>query len=506
MPVNNIKKKEKKYTCSKLNCAINSVRNESISIRSAAKQWNIPRTTLRSHVRSKNPIQSVGRPLALNQNTEKSLVAVLALAAEWGFPIEVNDVRYLVQDYLNSNQILLNRFKDNLPGPRWTTNFIKRYSEELTARKPQYVKRSRAKVSESIISSYFDNLSVNLEGIPPSQIINFDETACTDDPARNKVICRRTLKHADKVIDSSKSSTSVMFACAANGVLLPPYVVYKSRNLYESWCQGGPNGTRYNCSQSGWFESSTFEDWFESIIVPFCNSIRVDNRPFVVIGDNVCTHLSLKVAELANANNIKFIFLPANSTHLTQPLDVSVFKPFKSAWKSQLLNWKKSKTGNLSKSAFPLLLKRAIDSMSANSEKNIQSGFRATGIYPLDRNQVLWRLPKEVSRTSLLSNTQFDDILLNFLKKERYGNEPNHEPPRKKIMISPGKSVSVVDIERLKHKKNIVSRKIKSFDPSLLLQTKLEEPDSVLTSEVKEEVEDKKNLIKPKRGRPRKNQ
>jgi len=42
-----------------------------------------------------------------------------------------------------------------------------------------------------------------------------------------------------------------MFAGTASGYLLPPYVVYKAENLYDSWTEGEPKGTRYNRSKSG---------------------------------------------------------------------------------------------------------------------------------------------------------------------------------------------------------------------------------------------------------------
>jgi hypothetical protein len=36
----------------------------------------------------------------------------------------------------------------------------------------------------------------------------------------------------------------------------------------------------------------------------------------------------------------RFIFLPSNSTHLTQPLDVAVFGPMKKQWRVELNRYK----------------------------------------------------------------------------------------------------------------------------------------------------------------------
>jgi len=53
----------------------------------------------------------------------------------------------------------------------------------------------------------------------------------------------------------------------------------------------------------------------------------------VLIGDNLATHLSPYVLAMCERFKVKFIFLPENSTHLLQPLDVSVFRPLKMNWR-----------------------------------------------------------------------------------------------------------------------------------------------------------------------------
>jgi hypothetical protein len=57
---------------------------------------------------------------------------------------------------------------------------------------------------------------------------------------KKKIITRRGCKHPERVMNTSKSATSIMFAATGDGKLLPPYVVYKSQNLYSSWTVGGP--------------------------------------------------------------------------------------------------------------------------------------------------------------------------------------------------------------------------------------------------------------------------
>lgn len=51
--------------------------------------------------------------------------------------------------------------------------------------------------------------------------------------------------------DHSKTCISLMACGNILGVFLPPYIVYKGMNVYDSWCTGGPKGAVYTSSPSG---------------------------------------------------------------------------------------------------------------------------------------------------------------------------------------------------------------------------------------------------------------
>jgi len=54
------------------------------------------------------------------------------------------------------------------------------------------------------------------------------------------------------------------------------------------------------------------------------------------------------------------VYLPSNTTQITQPLDVAFFGPMKKLWRSILTQWKESKSGSkyptIPKDLFPTLL------------------------------------------------------------------------------------------------------------------------------------------------------
>lgn len=181
----------------------------------------------------------------------------------------------------------------------------------------------------------------------------------------------------------------------AAGDMLPPYVGYKAKNLWQTWTENGPKGCRYNATPSGWFDSSTFTDWFEKTLLHYLKKIPGKK---VVIGDNLSSHLSPYIIDKCKEENIYFVCLPPNSTHITQPLDVAFFHPMKVAWRNILSDWKNTKEGLynpiLQKQSFPKLLKKLLHVLQPKIKTTMQNGFKKCGINPCDSAELLERLPK----------------------------------------------------------------------------------------------------------------
>lgn len=197
-------------------------------------------------------------------------------------------------------------------------------------------------------------------------------------------------------MNHSKVSTSLMTCGTASGELLPFYIVYKAGRVWDLWTERGPAGTKYDCSKSGWFDSVTFENWFNRILLPHA---KKKNGPKVILCDNLSSHLNKSVIEKCRRYDIKLVFLPCNTTHLTQPLDVAFFAPMKKLWRSLLREWKLSAMGQrcstLPKSEFPRLLSQVWNKLLAVAPQNLMSGFQKCGIVPADVEVLLNRLPNK---------------------------------------------------------------------------------------------------------------
>ncbi len=73
-----------------------------------------------------------------------------------------------------------------MPGFEWFRSFSARH-RILSERWVQNIKRVRAGVTKEILTSYFKELEKSLEGVPTTNVINYDETNFTDDPGASKV-------------------------------------------------------------------------------------------------------------------------------------------------------------------------------------------------------------------------------------------------------------------------------------------------------------------------------
>jgi hypothetical protein len=289
----------------------------------------------------------------LSEEEEELIEERLVLLSEWGFPLTTKDLCHLIKAYLDALG-KNTRFKDNLPGPDFIKCFMKRHPR-LTARTANMIKRSRAALSHQEVKDFFQRYEETAAGVLPENIWNYDETNLRDNLGAQKAIFKRGVKYAEQVRDHTKTAISVMLCASVPGMVLPPYVIYKAQNIYDSWCCNGVKGAVYTSSMSGWFDMYIFTDWFKKIFLPHVR--RMPGRK-LLIGDNLASHISLEVINLCRDNDIQFVCLPPNSTDKIQPLDVGYFGPMKQAWRTQLKAYSdKSPTAKLlQKTEFPRML------------------------------------------------------------------------------------------------------------------------------------------------------
>jgi hypothetical protein len=125
----------------------------------------------------------------------------------------------------------------------------------------------------------------------------------------------------------------------------------------------------------------------------------------LLIMDGHGSHVTLEVVYKAMQIGLDLVTLPSHTSHRLQPLDVSIFRPFKCAFRGYRDVWTLHHRGQPTQKEdlvhwVDLALKRAL------SPLNITKGFRTTGIWPLDSTTIQGKMgPRKQFRISTIFQT-----------------------------------------------------------------------------------------------------
>ena len=115
--------------------------------------------------------------------------------------------------------------------------------------------------------------------------------------------------------------------------------------------------------------------------------ISAGNRHLLVL-DGHNSHITLEVVTLAMNSGLDIISLPSHTSHVLQPLDVSCFKLFKTAFRQIRDSWTLLNKGKrVGKKDLCEWTSQAFE--KSLTTKNIKCGFRKTGIWSFNEHAVL---------------------------------------------------------------------------------------------------------------------
>lgn len=377
------------YTKQDLKSAIEEVKSGRITAYKASQKYKIPKMTLSYHIRGLRGKKSstLGRSTVLPLEVELQLVEGITTMEKWGWGLSRVEVLRIVGDYVVRNK-LKTPFKHGVPGEDWFLGFARRHG--LSIKKPQSVEFSRKKCMDPfIIGEYFRLLEKTLIDLDlkdkPQFIWNMDESGFSLDPSKVKVVGKKGTASSRTTAGSGRDNITVLMAANAAGHKAPPLIIYKGKNIWDGWvAPEGKDfpGTTYAATTNGWMESNIFLNYFEK---SFLKEIG-DARPVLVIYDGHASHVDERLISSALRNNVTILKLPPHSSHLLQPLDLSVFRSLKIKWDAQLVEWQRRNQGQrIPKQHFSVLIGKI---WSQTESEIITNGFRKGGIYPFNSNVI----------------------------------------------------------------------------------------------------------------------
>ena len=347
-----------------------------------------------------------GRPTTLTLAEEKEVVYSCQVLQELGYGLTRVFVTEIVAHYLKQ-QDKQSTFNNGCPGADWWEGFLGRWPS-LTERKPQHLSSKRASAANpDTLGAWFTKVKAFFKKVGllkrhravadlASRIWNADETGFCLGSTCKKVLARRGSRCVNDVGGASDHQYITVNTCGnAEGIRLPPFILYKGKHLYNTWTEGGLAGACYGVSSSGWMEEVNYLKWFELQFYPAVKHL-LSSGPVVLVFDGHFSHMGIDLILTAREKQIHLLCLPPNCTHVLQPLDVGVFGPVKECWRSILkLHQIKTRARNVTKERFPGLIKQLWE-RSITSE-HLKAGFGAAGLVPLDASVIQ---PSQLSPSS----------------------------------------------------------------------------------------------------------
>ena len=352
-------------------------------LREAAAKFNVPVSTL--HRRVHGLVEVVcrpGPPPVLSAMVEKRLVSYLVHMSDMGFGLSRQDVMVLAFQIADRSGIQ-HPFKDGAAGRKWFDNFLSR-QPTLTLRSPQSLSYARAKATNpKILEDFFAKLGsiyarLNLL-TKPMQVYNVDETGINITQHKGKVVATYGRRNVHRVVAADKGKNHTVVTCgSASGHVIPPMIIFPRVRIPSKFHANAPPGSLLAAQKKGWVNAVLYLQWFKF----FINNIP-PARPILLIQDGHSSHISIELIELAKENKIHLLCLPAHTTHVLQPLDVSVFSSFKCNIGKALNSLIRTSPGRVPTTEdVPEVIAQAWP--QSLTPINLMSGFRKTGIHPLN--------------------------------------------------------------------------------------------------------------------------
>ena len=170
--------------------------------------------------------------------------------------------------------------------------------------------------------------------------------------------------------------------------MIPPFVIFDTKQLNHLWTRGEVAGTRYGVSDSGWTDRGLFFSWLQEHFLAHA----VPARPLLLLIDGHSSHYDPDSIRFAQNHSVIIFYLPPHTTHETQPLDVSFFGPLKKNWGKVCHDFIQTSPGKvITKYNFSELFAKAW--LRTCLPEIICNGFKKAGIIPFQSDSLIKRCP-----------------------------------------------------------------------------------------------------------------
>lgn len=369
--------------------ALEAIKNDGkLSLRAAAKLYNVPPTTLRR--RRDGHAAKSDAPSKLKKLTELEEEVIVRYIIELdtrAFPPRLCGVEDM------ANHLL--RERDAPPvGKLWAHRFVKR-QPQLRTRFTRRYDYQRAKCEDPKIIGGWFALVQNTKakyGILDEDVYNLDETGFMMGMIFPGMVVTTSdgFGKAKLAQPGNREWATVIPGICAQGWAIPPFIILAAQYHLGNWYQECdlPADWRIATTDNGWTNNAVGLDWIKHFDYHTASRTKGVYRLLTLDGHE--SHHSTEFELYCKDHKIITLCMPPHSSHRLQALDVGCFGPLKQAYGRQIETLMRAHINHVSKLEFLCAFRDAW--FATFTEKNIRGAFAGAGLVPFDPQRVLSKL------------------------------------------------------------------------------------------------------------------
>ena len=278
-------------------------------------------------------------------------------------------------------------FRDGILGCRWL-RWFRYHHPELMLRSAQGLEEGRARaLTPSNFASFYKNLEEGYDRHKYHVAYSWNAEESGAQAGKNGgealVFARRGTRSMHTTMPISREHLTVLSCVNAADEHIPNFYIFKSRRKQRNYIARCEPKACMAMQLNSWMTAFLFSAWISHFIAIVKERYRISarNRHLLIL-DGHGSHVTLEMVQKAKHEGLDIITLSSQTSHKLQPLDVSIFKPFKVAFRQY---WDKWTIQNKGRGAQKEELAEwvSLELRKALIPKKLMKGLTTTGIWPL---------------------------------------------------------------------------------------------------------------------------
>ena len=357
------------------------------NIKACARTYNVPYQRLLARYKGR-PSLSERRPNGrkLDEAQESALCRYIDYLDSIYIPPSRQDIAATANEILTAGHVDPSSPAPTIGG-HWLNRFMKRHPEyHIRRQRAMDIERKKC-LDKDTAREFFAKYQevITSHGIPPEDIWNFDETGFNIGVGRDRwIITREPKRQISSGINSNREYATVIEAISATGIAIAPTVILSAKLLMHRWFDiVGDKGIAV--TETSYLNNALAIQWIMEFYKATSKITRGTYR--LLVYDGFGSHITWNFVNFCEKHKSIVCILPPHSSHILQPLDVSVFSAYKHWHSKWVYDATVSGYSKITKDDFLGALAQIRQQTFKPS--TVKLGFRLTGLWPINPTLVI---------------------------------------------------------------------------------------------------------------------